>query len=79
MVGIITLNLRSQETNKGVSHATRVRAPPPGMAWRGRQAWCGQKGRTPVAWYASRRTFLESQSSTSKALAVRDLARGIDN
>ena len=39
MVGIIPLNLRSQETDKGVPHA---RAPPPsagwGVAWRGRQA-----------------------------------------
>jgi hypothetical protein len=49
MVGIIPLNLRSQETDKGVPH---VRAPPPpaglgpGVARRGRQAggeraWCG--------------------------------------
>jgi hypothetical protein len=52
MVGVIPLNLGSQETNKGVPHA---RAPPPpvglgtgsgsgsggagrGVAWRGRQA-----------------------------------------
>jgi hypothetical protein len=41
MVGIIPLNLRSQETNKGVPHA---RAPPPagpGVAWQGRQAASG--------------------------------------
>jgi hypothetical protein len=43
MVGIISLNLRSQETNKDVPHA---RAPPPplpaglgpGVAWRGGRA-----------------------------------------
>jgi hypothetical protein len=41
MVGIIALNLTSQEMDKGVP---RARAPPPptglgpGMAWRGRQA-----------------------------------------
>jgi hypothetical protein len=44
MVGIIPLNLRSQETYKGVPH---VRAPPPaglgsGVAWRGRQAASGR-------------------------------------
>jgi hypothetical protein len=48
MVGIIPLNLRSQETEKGVPHA---RAPPPsaglgsgwrGVAWRGRQAASGR-------------------------------------
>jgi hypothetical protein len=45
MVGIIPLNLRSQEMDKGVPHA---RAPPPlpgsGRAWRGvagRQATSG--------------------------------------
>jgi hypothetical protein len=45
MVGIIPLNLRSQETDKGVPHA---RAPPPagpGSGVAGRQAgereWCG--------------------------------------
>jgi hypothetical protein len=47
MVGYIPLNLRSQETVKGVLHA---RAPPPsagpgsshGVAWRGRQAASGR-------------------------------------
>jgi hypothetical protein len=44
MVEIIPLNLRSQETNKGVPHA---RAAGRGGAWRGRQAggeraWCGR-------------------------------------
>jgi hypothetical protein len=55
MVGIIPLNLRSQETDKGMPHA---RAPPPaaghGVAWQartharthartqaGERAWCG--------------------------------------
>jgi hypothetical protein len=42
MVGIIPLNLRSQETVKDVPHA-RAPSPPPagpgsGRAWRGRQA-----------------------------------------
>jgi hypothetical protein len=46
MVGIILLNLRSQETYKGVPHA---RAPPaaglgPGVAWQG-IAWRGEAGR----------------------------------
>jgi hypothetical protein len=47
MVGIIPPNLRSQETNKGVSHARarRRRRPRRARAWRGRQAgeraWCG--------------------------------------
>jgi hypothetical protein len=38
MVGIIPLNLRSQETNKGVPHA---RARGLGVARRGRQAASG--------------------------------------
>jgi hypothetical protein len=56
MVGIIPLNLRSQETDKGVPH-TRVPPPPPvgpgsgvvwrGVAWRGRQA--GRR-RAGVVW-----------------------------
>jgi hypothetical protein len=37
MVGIIPLNLKSQETYKGVPHA-RAPPPPPGVAWRG-VAW----------------------------------------
>jgi hypothetical protein len=41
MVGIIPLNLRSQETDKGVPHA---RAPPlPAGPGSGR-AWCGMAG-----------------------------------
>jgi hypothetical protein len=46
MVGIIPLNLRSQETNKGVQHA---RAPPPAgrsVAW---QAG-GERARRGVVW-----------------------------
>jgi hypothetical protein len=42
MVGIIPLNLRSQETDKGVPHARALPpAGPGGVAWRGRagQAW----------------------------------------
>jgi hypothetical protein len=36
MVGIIPLNLRSQETNKGVPHArARRRRRRPGRVWRG--------------------------------------------
>jgi hypothetical protein len=41
MVGIIPLNLRSQETDKGVPHA---RAPPPPGPGRAR-AWRGEAGR----------------------------------
>jgi hypothetical protein len=44
MVGIIPLNLRSQETDKGVPHAPPPRAGP-GVARRGEaggeRAWCG--------------------------------------
>ena len=45
MVGIILLNLRSQEMDKGVPHA-RAPLPPagPGVAGRqtgGERAWCG--------------------------------------
>ena len=53
MVGFISLNLRSQEMNKGVPHA-RAGAPPPpagpGVAWRGvarRGETCMQAG---VVW-----------------------------
>jgi hypothetical protein len=39
MVGIIPLNLRSQETDKGVPHARAPPSPSPGLglgvAWRG--------------------------------------------
>jgi len=42
MVGIIPLNLRSQEMDKGVPHARACRRRPGqawrGVAWRGRQA-----------------------------------------
>jgi hypothetical protein len=51
MVGIISPNLRSQEMDKGVPHASARAAAAdrtglgPGVAWRGRQAgeraWCG--------------------------------------
>ena len=54
MVGIIPLNLRSQETVKGVPHARAAAAVAgragPGVAWRGvarrgrqagERAWCG--------------------------------------
>ena len=52
MVGIIPLNLRSQETNKGAPHARAPPLPPAGpgsgRAWRGEarqaggeRAWCG--------------------------------------
>jgi hypothetical protein len=55
MVGIIPLNLRSQETNKGVPHARAGHRRRPGqaqagrgVAWRGvarqaggERAWCG--------------------------------------
>jgi hypothetical protein len=49
MVGIISPNLRSQETDKGVPRARAPPLPPAGpgsgVAWRGRQAgeraWCG--------------------------------------
>jgi hypothetical protein len=54
MVGIIPLNLRSQETVKGVPHARARGRCRPGMAWRGvarrgkagrqagdERAWCG--------------------------------------
>ena len=41
MVGIIPLNLRSQETDKGVPHA-RARRRRLGRAWQaGERAWCG--------------------------------------
>jgi hypothetical protein len=49
MVGIIPLNLRSQEMDMGVPHARAVAGRVglgPGVAWRGRhacgeRAWCG--------------------------------------
>jgi hypothetical protein len=45
MVGIIPLNLRSQETVKGVPHAHARRRRRPGVAWRGEaggeRVWCG--------------------------------------
>jgi hypothetical protein len=53
MVGIISLNLRSQEMNKGVPHARRRRRSGRARAWRGEagrqagrqagseRAWCG--------------------------------------
>jgi hypothetical protein len=49
MVGIIPLNLRSQEMDKGVPHARAQPPPPagPGVAWQagrqagGERAWCG--------------------------------------
>jgi hypothetical protein len=46
MVGIIPLNLRSQEMDKGVPHARAAAGLGPRVAWRGRQAgdkraWCG--------------------------------------
>jgi hypothetical protein len=45
MVGIIPLNLRSQETNKCVPHAREPPAAGHGVAWRGQagseRAWCG--------------------------------------
>jgi hypothetical protein len=51
MAGIIPLNLRSQEMDKGVPHVHAAAAVGraglgPGVAWRGRQAggeraWCG--------------------------------------
>jgi hypothetical protein len=46
MVGIIPLNLRSQETDKGLPRARRRRAcrAGRGVAWRGEageRAWCG--------------------------------------
>jgi hypothetical protein len=41
MVGIISLNLRSQEMDKGVPHA-RARRRRPGVAGGGgERAWCG--------------------------------------
>jgi hypothetical protein len=43
MVGIIPLNLRSQETDKGVPHARACRRRP-GRAGRG-VAWRGEAGR----------------------------------
>jgi hypothetical protein len=46
MVGIIPLDLRSQETVKGVPHARATAAGRaglgPGVAWRGRQATSGR-------------------------------------
>jgi hypothetical protein len=49
MVGIIPLNLRSQETDKGVPHARVHRRRRPGQAragrgvvWRGRQVASGR-------------------------------------
>jgi hypothetical protein len=53
MVGIIPLNLRSQETDKGLP---RARAPPPpagpGVAWRGVARRGRQAGRRAgVVWY----------------------------
>jgi hypothetical protein len=57
MVGFIPLNLRSQEINKGVSHARarrrrRRRRARPGVAWRGvaRQAG-GQTSGRGVVWF----------------------------
>jgi hypothetical protein len=47
MVGIIPLNLRSQETDKGVPHARRRRRRP-GWAWRGKQAGRQARGRGVV-------------------------------
>jgi hypothetical protein len=48
MVGIIPLNLRSQEMDKGVPHTRTRRRRRPGRAWAGRgrqaggeRAWCG--------------------------------------
>jgi hypothetical protein len=48
MVGIIPLNLRSQEMDKGVPHARARHRRRPGRAWRGvarqaggERAWCG--------------------------------------
>jgi hypothetical protein len=41
MVGIIPLNLRSQEMDKGVPHARARAAVAGGVAWRGRQAASG--------------------------------------
>jgi hypothetical protein len=46
MVGIIPLNLRSQETDKGVQHA-RARTAAAGQAGRG-VAWRGVAGRWRV-------------------------------
>jgi hypothetical protein len=42
MVGIIPLNLRSQEMDKGVPHAPPLAGPCSGVAWRGRQAASGR-------------------------------------
>jgi hypothetical protein len=47
MVGLIPLNLRSQEMDKGVPHARARRRRRPGVAWRGEarqvgeRVWCG--------------------------------------
>jgi hypothetical protein len=51
MVGIIPLNLRSQEMDKGVPHARAPPPPPagPGMAWRG-MAWHVGRRRAGVVW-----------------------------
>jgi hypothetical protein len=55
MVGVIPLNLRSQETNKGVPHA-RAPPPPAGPSTGSGSTWqAGRRAGGEQAWWASGR------------------------
>jgi hypothetical protein len=60
MVGFISLNLRSQEMDKGVPHA-RARCRRPGRAWRG-----GEAGRQPT-YGVTRQELADSWHNSARA------------